>query len=144
MFIFTIRKGCWEQQTRPPSIAQLLALRMTGKLTDQGITVTSSVAVPMPALSAHLDAIKACSKGEPVLLMHERHNEHDPRAIAVLSIRQDKIGNLPRNASWLREAMLDDAQVCAATIAGINLKNTHAIWLDIERAAGGIVGVPPS
>ena len=73
-------------------------------------------------------AIRRCGIGDDVTLVPEPDNPHDPRAIAVLSERGEKIGYLPRE-SWLHRALLDEGKACDAIIGFM------------EKVGGGNIGV---
>lgn len=60
-------------------------------------------------------AIRRCRVGDIVGFVHEGDNAYDPRAIAVLSERGEKIGYLERD-SWLHRALIDEGKACDAII----------------------------
>ncbi|HEX8419449.1 MAG TPA: HIRAN domain-containing protein [Sphingomonas sp.] len=73
-------------------------------------------------------AIRGCTVGQRVRVLHETGNPHDDLALVVVATGGKTIGYIPRD-HWLRRAIHEEGQGCAATIAAI------------ERAGGGSLGV---
>ncbi len=65
------------------------------------------------------DAIARAKAGEVVRFLHEADNKYDPRAVMVVTPRNEQIGYLPRDG-WLTDALLDEQRSYAARIAEIH------------------------
>ena len=69
--------------------------------------------------SFYSSAIARSQIGERIRLLHIIDNKHDPRAVAVVSERNELLGHLPRGG-WLTRALLDEQFDYAARIAAIH------------------------
>ena len=84
-------------------------------------------------------AIKRCSEGEGVQLLHEPDNPYDENAIVVVCRRGKTIGYLPRD-SFVHSASLEEGKGCQATIDGIQdgTKGLRGVVLEVALCAGPI------
>ena len=93
--------------------------------------------------------IKRCRVGEPVKLLREPDNPHDPGAVAVLSMRGVQIGNLSREAGWVAAA-IDAGRPFKAQIEAINGRPNElsgvVLWCasDADAVPPPIVQATPS
>ena len=63
-------------------------------------------------------AIRRCSVGQCVHIVHEPDNPYDDLALAVVTESGDTIGYVPRDC-WLQGALHDEGKGCDATIKSI-------------------------
>lgn len=63
-------------------------------------------------------AIRRCSVGQCVHIVHEPDNPYDDLALAVVTESGDTIGYVPRDC-WLQGAVHDEGKGCDATIKSI-------------------------
>jgi hypothetical protein len=63
-------------------------------------------------------AIRRCTIGDCVRIVHEPDNPYDDLALAVVTERGDIIGYVPRDC-WLQGAVHDEGKGCDATIKSI-------------------------
>ena len=77
-------------------------------------------------------AIRQCSEGQGVEVVHEPSNPYDNMALAVTADGQ-VIGYVPRDC-WLRKAIHDEGKGCDATIRSINAgaKGLLGVVLDVR------------
>lgn len=64
-------------------------------------------------------AISRTSVGEAVKLVHDKANQHDARAVAVLNPAGDQLGFLPRGG-WLTGVLIDDGLDVSARVLEIH------------------------
>lgn len=60
-------------------------------------------------------AIGRAAEGDPVLILREYDNPHDPDALAVEDANAATLGYIPRD-SWLRGALIDEGKGARARI----------------------------
>lgn len=90
--------------------------------------------------ASYQDAIRRCSQGEQVEILHERNNPHDRLALAVVSAHGDTIGYIART-NWLRDAIHDEGKGCDATIKDIGSNGSAgllAVVLDVSLNGRGV------
>ena len=73
-------------------------------------------------------AIRRCSPGDSVELVHEPDNPYDDLALAVVTLDGQTIGYVARDC-WLQDAVHEEGKGCDATIK------------DIRSSEGGKLGV---
>lgn len=85
-------------------------------------------------------AIRQCSVGERVEVLHETGNPYDAHALVVCSPAFGKLGYVPRS-SWLRAAIHDEGQACDAAIQEIRTGADGMLGVVIAAAPGpGAIG----
>lgn len=68
--------------------------------------------------SNYQSAIRRCTAGQRVEIVHERGNPYDDLALVVVTERGDTIGYVPRDC-WLQGAVHDEGKGCDATIKSV-------------------------
>lgn len=84
-------------------------------------------------------AVRRCSIGQRVHIVHEPSNPYDPRALAVVTEGGDTIGYVPRDC-WLQGAVHDEGKGCDATIKSIGSGDSGklGVVLDIYLNHDGV------
>lgn len=93
--------------------------RIMGEASDNRPRSNGPYYVNIVGESYWQDEIARCSVGEEVILAHDTNNSHDPRAIAVVGPRYERIGFLPRDG-WLTRALIDEKHSYKATISDLH------------------------
>ncbi len=75
--------------------------------------------------------IAQCDIGESVTLIHDPLNEHDVKAVKVISMRGIQIGFLPKKSVGIRERVIAGNAVLA-TIIEIRGKDTYGVWIKVS------------
>lgn len=68
--------------------------------------------------SHYQNAIRRCSNGDEVAIMHEPTNRYDARALRVSRLDGQTIGYIPKD-SWVHRAVLDERKVAFAVIKSV-------------------------
>ncbi|GAA4013323.1 hypothetical protein GCM10022280_09440 [Sphingomonas swuensis] len=94
----------------------------------------ATVIYPVTIFSGRVyrEAIERCWVGEEVSIAREVGNPRDPRAVAIISTRDEVIGRMPRD-HWLVCAIYDEGQGCDASLIRMRL--------DVEDAISLVIGV---
>jgi hypothetical protein len=83
-------------------------------------------------------AIRACSPGQRVEIIHEQGNPYDADALAVLSSAGRTIGYVARD-SWLRAAIHEEGKGCDASIKDIRGEGGKlGVVLDVALNGSGV------
>lgn len=69
--------------------------------------------------SFYQGSIKFCRVGDPVTLLREPRNKHDPKAIAVVDKRWRTLGYIPRNC-FVHDVVHEQGMGCAAEILNLH------------------------
>jgi hypothetical protein len=92
--------------------------------------------------SKYQDAIARLRAGDPIDLVPEPDNRHDPRAVKAVDVSGATVGYLERG-SWVTRGLLDDGLAVSATveeiIGGERGKPSRGVVLEVRTAvdAGG-------
>lgn len=76
-------------------------------------------------------AIRRCSPGQCVQIVHEPTNPYDDLALAVVTEGGDTIGYVPRDC-WLQDAVHDEGKGCDATIKSIQSGDTGKLGVVLD------------
>lgn len=91
--------------------------------------------VKVAGTSKYQKAVYQCSIGQAVSFVPEPTNQHDSRAIAVITEYGEFIGYLPKGG-WLTRVLLDEARGAAAIISdltgGIGDRRTVGVNLNVK------------
>jgi hypothetical protein len=121
-----------------------------GKRLVQAYRARATAADPPPAPrtysvgvageSNYQDAIRACSVGQLVDVVHETGNPYDDQALAVVVAASGTlIGYIPRE-SWLRQAIHDEGKGCDAIILSIEgPEHRRGVVLQVSLNHEGVV-----
>lgn len=73
---------------------------------------------PIVGESNYQRAIRTIDPGDDVVIVRERDNPYDDKALCVRTVADDTIGYIGRD-SWLRDAVIDEGQGCKAWVDDI-------------------------
>jgi hypothetical protein len=84
-------------------------------------------------------AIRRCSVGQCVHIVHEPSNPYDDHALAVVTEGDDTIGYVARDC-WLQDAVHDQGKGCDATIKSIGSGDSGqlGVVLDVCLNSDGV------
>lgn len=110
-----------------------------GSIYTPPVHIEPTYLAPVVGEQYHVEAVGKCRAGEPVTLVHEQGNPHDPLALAVLSVRGECVGYIPRD-HWLRRAVMEDRRGCYALIREIipGQKGRRQIVLSAQLRTGPV------
>lgn len=84
-------------------------------------------------VSFYQEAIERCAPGEPVRIIHEPDNPHDPMALKVNSASGETIGYLPRK-SPVHVAILQHGRGVSAVIDSIGMSRACLVGVRLSLA----------
>jgi|SRR4051812_13105364 HIRAN domain len=86
--------------------------------------------------ASYQSAIRRCSAGQTVHVVHEIGNPYDKNALAVVTDDGETIGYIARDC-WLQDAIHAEGHGCQATIKGISSGGGSASGVVLDVSVGG-------
>jgi hypothetical protein len=86
--------------------------------------------------ASYQPAIRCCSAGQHVQIVHELGNPYDKNALAVVTESGETLGYIARDC-WLQDAIHGERHGCEATIKSVNSADVGNRGLVLDVSVGG-------